>query len=144
MLDEQIIRNVESHLKMYYFYDDEIAELERSLTMQVDNAQDVNSYIQSKNKISQKVANKAINNIIIKDKIEFYKKWKEIIKVVLEEYKETDKLKHDYMIYKFFRQYQIPKIEMLLYIKSTMQNTLRHTIIYRVALLAVQEKLIKL
>lgn len=144
MIDKKIIGIVESNLKLYPNIDKEIEELKEDITMPLEKCKDVNTFIQSKNKIGSQTENEALRNVELYNRIEHLKKWKEIITEVFEKYKREDEKRYTYMDLKFFRKYSIVKIAMKTTYGSTMQNDIRQDIIDYVALLAVREKLIKI
>lgn len=143
MLDKKIVNMVEHYLKLYPYMEQEIRELQEDIE-KPSNSKDVNSFIQSKNKVNRMVENQAINNVQISEKISKCRKWQEIIEEVIEKYKVSQVDRYLYMKLKYFKKYSINAIETELTYGKTMQDRLRQDVVDYLALFAVKEKLIKL
>ena len=82
----RVKRIIRKNLRDYSNFEQIIEDLEKS--KDIVKSRDINSSIQSKNKISNSVEVQAIRNINIDMKIEEIKKWKEIFDLVFEADKE--------------------------------------------------------
>ncbi|MEG2235132.1 MAG: hypothetical protein RR144_01640 [Clostridia bacterium] len=142
MLDKKIVNVVEHYLKLFPYIEQEIRELQEDIEMPIHR--DVNSFIQSKNKVSRMVENQAINNVQISEKISKCRKWQEIIEEVIERYRKNQVDRYLYMKLKYFKKYSINAIETELTFGKTMQDRLRQDVVDYLALFAVKENLIKL
>ena len=103
---------------------------------------DINSSIKSKNKISRATEGQVIKNISIDGKINEYKKWKELIDTVLQDFRKCDKTKLKIVEYKFFGNIPEDIIADELYVsKSTVRSYLKD-IYFEVGILAILNGLI--
>ena len=99
MITKKIKKIIRKKLYEYPIYDRLINELE--LEKDTLEGMDINSSIKSKNNVNRKIENQIIKNISIENKINEYKRWKEIIDNVLQELRKSDKTKLKVIEYKF-------------------------------------------
>lgn len=92
MVAKKVKKIIRKKLYEYPIYDRLINELE--LEKDTVSGGDVNSSIRSKNKISRETEGQVIKNISIDSKINEYKKWKELIDNVLQDFRKCDKTKN--------------------------------------------------
>lgn len=92
MVTKKVKKIIRKKLYEYPIYDRLINELE--LEKDTVSGGDVNSSIRSKNKISRETEGQVIKNISIDSKINEYKKWKELIDNVLQDFRKCDKTKN--------------------------------------------------
>ena len=140
MVTKKVKKIIRKKLYEYPIYDRLINELE--LEKDTTEGGDINSSIRSKNKISRATEGQVIKNISIDSKINEYKKWKELIDNVLQDFRKCDKTKLKIVEYKFFGN--IPEDIMAdeLYIsKSTVRSYLKD-IYFEVGILAILDELI--
>lgn len=91
MVTKKVKKIIRKKLYEYPIYDRLINELE--LEKDTVSGGDINSSIRSKNKISRATEGQVIKNISIDSKINEYKKWKELIDTVLQDFRKCDKTK---------------------------------------------------
>lgn len=140
MVTKKIKKIIRKKLYEYPIYDRLINELE--LEKDSLEGMDINSSIKSKNKISRKTENQIIKNISIDNKINEYRRWKEIIDNVLQELRKSDKTKLKVIEYKFFGNIPEDIIAEELYISRTTVRTYIHDIYFEIGIIAVFENLI--
>ena len=140
MVTKKVKKIIRKKLYEYPIYDRLINELE--LEKDTVNGGDINSSIRSKNKISRATEGQVIKNISIDSKINEYKKWKELIDNVLQDFRKCDKTKLKIVEYKFFGNIPEDIIADELYIsKSTVRSYLKD-IYFEVGILAILDELI--
>lgn len=136
----RIKKFIRKKLYEYPLYDRLIIELEQD--KEIETSKDINSFIQSKNKISNSVESKVIKNIACDQKINEYKKWQKLIDNILQEFRKNDKIKLKIVEYKFFGNIPEDIIAEELYIsKSTVRSYLKD-IYFEVGIMATLEGLI--
>lgn len=138
---KEIMNYVKIKVSEYPKIDSIIEGLE--LNKEIENNRDINSYIQSKNKINRTVEVQAIKNVNIDKKIKEYKKWKEIIKKELEELKETDNEVYKIVVFKF-TGYSFEKIKDELYLGERTVVNLYNDFIVEISLLAIKNGIINI
>ena len=114
-------------------------EMKKELT----NNKDVNSSIQSKNKINREIERQAIKNINIENKIEEYRKWQSIIKNELELIKETDSETYN-IVYSKCLGATFENIENELYLGHRTVTRLYNNFIIEISFLAIKNGLISI
>lgn len=140
MVTKKVKKIIRKKLYEYPIYDRLINELE--LEKDTTEGRDINSSIRSKNKISRATEGQVIKNISIDGKINEYKKWKELIDNVLQDFRKCDKTKLKIVEYKFFGNIPEDIIADELYIsKSTVRSYLKD-IYFEVGILATLNNLI--
>ena len=140
MVTKKVKKIIRKKLYEYPIYDRLINELE--LEKDTVNGGDINSSIRSKNKISRATEGQVIKNISIDSKINEYKKWKELIDNVLQDFRKCDKTKLKIVEYKFFGNIPEDIIADELYIsKSTVRSYLKD-IYFEIGILATFNNLI--
>ena len=140
MVTKKVKKIIRKKLYEYPIYDRLINELE--LEKDTTEGRDINSSIRSKNKISRATEGQVIKNISIDSKINEYKKWKELIDNVLQDFRKCDKTKLKIVEYKFFGNIPEDIIADELYIsKSTVRSYLKD-IYFEVGILAILDELI--
>ena len=140
MVTKKVKKIIRKKLYEYPIYDRLINELE--LEKDTVNGGDINSSIRSKNKISRATEGQVIKNISIDSKINEYKKWKELIDNVLQDFRKCDKTKLKIVEYKFFGNIPEDIIADELYVsKSTVRSYLKD-IYFEVGILAILDELI--
>ena len=140
MVTKKVKKIIRKKLYEYPIYDRLINELE--LEKDTTEGGDINSSIRSKNKISRATEGQVIKNISIDSKINEYKKWKELIDNVLQDFRKCDKTKQKIVEYKFFGNIPEDIIADELYIsKSTVRSYLKD-IYFEVGILAILDELI--
>lgn len=140
MVTKKVKKIIRKKLYEYPIYDRLINELE--LEKDTTEGGDINSSIRSKNKISRATEGQVIKNISIDSKINEYKKWKELIDNVLQDFRKCDKTKLKIVEYKFFGNIPEDIIADELYIsKSTVRSYLKD-IYFEVGILAILDELI--
>ena len=140
MVTKKVKKIIRKKLYEYPIYDILINELE--LEKDTTEGGDINSSIRSKNKISRATEGQVIKNISIDSKINEYKKWKELIDNVLQDFRKCDKTKLKIVEYKFFGNIPEDIIADELYIsKSTVRSYLKD-IYFEVGILAILDELI--
>ena len=124
MVTKKVKKIIRKKLYEYPIYDRLINELE--LEKDTVSGGDINSSIRSKNKISRATEGQVIKNISIDSKINEYKKWKELIDNVLQDFRKCDKTKLKIVEYKFFGNIPEDIIADELYVsKSTVRSYLK-------------------
>lgn len=140
MVTKKVKKIIRKKLYEYPIYDRLINELE--LEKDTTEGRDINSSIRSKNKISRATERQVIKNISIDGKINEYKKWKELIDNVLQDFRKCDKTKLKIVEYKFFGNIPEDIIADELYVsKSTVRSYLKD-IYFEVGILAILNGLI--
>ena len=140
MVTKKVKKIIRKKLYEYPIYDRLINELE--LEKDTVSGGDINSSIRSKNKISRATEGQVIKNISIDSKINEYKKWKELIDNVLQDFRKCDKTKLKIVEYKFFGNIPEDIIADELYVsKSTVRNYLKD-IYFEIGILATLNNLI--
>ena len=140
MVIKKVKKIIRKKLYEYPIYDRLINELE--LEKDTTEGRDINSSIRSKNKISRTTEGQAIKNISIDSKINEYKKWKELIDNVLQDFRKCDKTKLKIVEYKFFGNIPEDIIADELYVsKSTVRSYLKD-IYFEIGILATLNNLI--
>ena len=140
MVTKKVKKIIRKKLYEYPIYDRLINELE--LEKDTVSGGDINSSIKSKNKISRTTEGQAIKNISIDSKINEYKKWKELIDNVLQDFRKCDKTKLKIVEYKFFGNIPEDIIADELYVsKSTVRSYLKD-IYFEIGILATLNNLI--
>lgn len=140
MVTKKVKKIIRKKLYEYPIYDRLINELE--LEKDTVNGGDINSSIRSKNKISRATEGQVIKNISIDSKINEYKKWKELIDNVLQDFRKCDKTKLKIVEYKFFGNIPEDIIADELYVsKSTVRSYLKD-IYFEIGILATLNNLI--
>ena len=140
MVTKKVKKIIRKKLYEYPIYDRLINELE--LEKDTIESRDINSSIRSKNKISRATEGQVIKNISIDSKINEYKKWKELIDNVLQDFRKCDKTKLKIVEYKFFGNIPEDIIADELYVsKSTVRSYLQD-IYFEVGILATLNNLI--
>ena len=140
MVIKKIKKIIRKKLYEYPIYDRLINELE--LERDTIEGMDINSSIRSKNKVNRKIENQIIKNISIENKINEYKRWKEIIDNVLQELRKSDKTKLKVIEYKFLGNVPEDIIAEELYISRTTVRTYIHDIYFEIGIIAIFENLI--
>lgn len=97
---------IKDRLEQYRLYEDEIKKLELLKNCENKNT-DINSWIKSKNKTSDKTGYSAISNIEIERKIKENIKWKTLIDEVIKFYEKDNKLFASIIKNKFY--YHLPE-----------------------------------
>lgn len=140
MVTKKVKKIIRKKLYEYPIYDRLINELE--LEKDTVSGGDINSSIRSKNKISRATEGQVIKNISIDSKINEYKKWKELIDNVLQDFRKCDKTKLKIIEYKFFGNIPEDIIADELYVsKSTVRSYLKD-IYFEIGILATLNNLI--
>lgn len=140
MVTKKVKKIIRKKLYEYPIYDRLINELE--LEKDTVSGGDINSSIRSKNKISRATEGQVIKNISIDSKINEYRKWKELIDNVLQDFRKCDKTKLKIVEYKFFGNIPEDIIADELYVsKSTVRSYLKD-IYFEVGILAILNGLI--
>ena len=140
MVTKKVKKIIRKKLYEYPIYDRLINELE--LEKDTVSGGDINSSIRSKNKISRATEGQVIKNISIDSKINEYKKWKELIDTVLQDFIKCDKTKLKIVEYKFFGNIPEDIIADELYVsKSTVRSHLKD-IYFEIGILATLNNLI--
>ena len=140
MVTKKVKKIIRKKLYEYPIYDRLINELE--LEKDTVSGGDINSSIRSKNKISRATEGQVIKNISIESKINEYKKWKELIDNVLQDFRKCDKTKLKIVEYKFFGNIPEDIIADELYVsKSTVRSYLKD-IYFEIGILATLNNLI--
>lgn len=140
MVTKKVKKIIRKKLYEYPIYDRLINELE--LEKDTVSGGDINSSIRSKNKISRATEGQVIKNISIDSKINEYKKWKELIDNVLQDFRKCDKTKLKIVEYKFFGNIPEDIIADELYVsKSTVRSYLKD-IYFEIGILATLNDLI--
>ena len=140
MVTKEVKKIIRKKLYEYPIYDRLINELE--LEKDTTEGGDINSSIRSKNKISRATEGQVIKNISIDSKINEYKKWKELIDNVLQDFRKCDKTKLKIVEYKFFGNIPEDIIADELYVsKSTVRSYLKD-IYFEIGILATLNNLI--
>lgn len=140
MVTKKVKKIIRKKLYEYPIYDRLINELE--LEKYTVSGGDINSSIRSKNKISRATEGQVIKNISIDSKINEYKKWKELIDNVLQDFRKCDKTKLKIVEYKFFGNIPEDIIADELYVsKSTVRSYLKD-IYFEIGILATLNNLI--
>lgn len=136
----KIKKFIRKKLYEYPLYDRLIKDLE--MDKEAKEGKDVNSFIRSKNKISNSIESQVIRNIACDNKIKEYKQWQELIDNILQDFRKNDKIKLKIVEYKFFGNVPEDIIADELYIsKSTVRSYLKD-IYFEVGILATLEGLI--
>ena len=142
MLEKNIIKIVERQLKEYPYKDRLIEDIYNEMEFLGSRNKDLNSYLQSKGRISSSVENEVMQRSVLEEQINKHRKWKEVIETVLEIYKEYDIQKYNYMKMKFFTGNSVLAIELETTIGGSVQTRYKRDIILYIAIFAAQENLI--
>lgn len=138
----RVKRIVRKNLRDYSNYEKIIENLKNS--KEISRGKDINSSIQSKNKVSNSVEVQAIRNINIDLKIEEIKKWKEIFDLVFEEAKEECSDKEKALEYKYKNNMSLNAILNILNIPpSTLRNWLAEFVL-ECAIYAVDKEIVNI
>lgn len=138
----RVKRIVRKNLRDYSNYEKIIENLKNS--KEIARGKDINSSIQSKNKVSNSVEVQAIRNINIDLKIEEIKKWKEIFDLVFEEAKEECSDKEKALEYKYKNNMSLSAILNILNIPpSTLRNWLAEFVL-ECAIYAVDKEIVNI
>ena len=140
MVTKKVKKIIRKKLYEYPIYDRLINELE--LEKDTVSGGDINSSIRSKNKISRATEGQVIKNISIDSKINEYKKWKELIDNVLQDFRKCDKTKLKIVEYKFFGNIPEDIIADELYVSKTTVRTYINDIYFEIGILATFNNLI--
>lgn len=140
MVTKKVKKIIRKKLYEYPIYDRLINELE--LEKDTIEGRDINSSIRSKNKINRGIESQVIKNISIDNKIKEYKQWKELIDIVLQEFRKCDKTKLKVIEYKFFGNIPEDIIADELYVSKTTVRTYINDIYFEIGLLASFNNLI--
>ena len=140
MVTIKVKKIIRKKLYEYPIYDRLINELE--LEKDTIEGRDINSSIRSKNKINRGIESQVIKNISIDNKIKEYKQWKELIDIVLQEFRKCDKTKLKVIEYKFFGNIPEDIIADELYVSKTTVRTYINDIYFEIGLLASFNNLI--
>ena len=140
MVSKKVKKIVRKKLYEYPIYDRLINELE--LEKDITEGRDINSSIRSKNKINRGIETQVIKSISIDSKINEYKRWKEVIDNVLQEFRKCDKTKLKVIEYKFFGNIPEDIIAEELYVSKTTVRTYINDIYFEIGLLASFNNLI--
>lgn len=136
----KIKKFIRKKLYEYPLYDRLINDLE--MDKETKEGGDINSFIRSKNKISNSIESQVIKNIACDNKIKEYKQWQELIDNILQDFRKNDKIKLKIVEYKFFGNIPEDIIADELYVsKSTVRSYLKD-IYFEVGILATLEGLI--
>lgn len=138
----RVKRIVRKNLRDYSNYEQIIEDLKKS--KDIVKSRDINSSIQSKNKISNSVEVQAIRNINIDMKIEEIRKWKEIFDLVFDEAKEECSDKEKVLAYKYKNNMSTNAILNILNIpQSTLRNWLMEFVL-ECTILAIDRGLVNI
>lgn len=140
MVTKKVKKIIRKKLYEYPIYDRLINELE--LEKDTIEGRDINSSIRSKNKINRGIESQVIKNISIDNKIKEYKQWKELIDIVLQEFRKCDKTKLKVIEYKFFGNIPEDIIADELYVSKTTVRTYINDIYFEIGILASLNNLI--
>jgi len=140
LVSKKVKKIVRKKLYEYPIYDRLINELE--LEKDITEGRDINSSIRSKNKINRGIETQVIKSISIDSKINEYKRWKEVIDNVLQEFRKCDKTKLKVIEYKFFGNIPEDIIAEELYVSKTTVRTYINDIYFEIGLLASFNNLI--
>lgn len=140
MVTKKVKKIIRKKLYEYPIYDRLINELE--LEKDTIEGRYINSSIRSKNKINRGIESQVIKNISIDNKIKEYKQWKELIDIVLQEFRKCDKTKLKVIEYKFFGNIPEDIIADELYVSKTTVRTYINDIYFEIGLLASFNNLI--
>ena len=140
MVTKKLKKIIRKKLYEYPIYDRLINELE--LEKDTVSGVDINSSIRSKNKISRATEGQVIKNISIDSKINEYKKWKELIDTVLQDFRKCDKTKLKIVEYKFFGNIPEDIIADELYVSKTTVRTYINDIYFEVGIQAILNKVL--
>ena len=144
MLEKKVIKIVEKRLKEYPYIDKLIEELENEIEFMANNPKDLNSYIQGKGRVGSRVETEAMRKVSLGEQIERHRKWKDVIEVVLNIYKEYEMQKYNYLKLKFFTGNSILAIEDETTLGASVQTRYKKEITLYIAIFAAQEKLISM
>lgn len=140
MVTKKVKKIIRKKLYEYPIYDRLINELE--LEKDTVSGGDINSSIRSKNKISRATEGQVIKNISIDSKINEYKKWKELIDTVLQDFIKCDKTKLKIVEYKFFGNIPEDIIADELYVSKSIVRSYLKDIYFEIGILATLNNLI--
>lgn len=140
MVTKKVKKIIRKKLYEYPIYDRLINELE--LEKDTVSGGDINSSIRSKNKISRATEGQVIKNISIDSKINEYKKWKELIDNVLQDFRKCDKTKLKIVEYKFFGNIPEDIIADELYVSKSIVRSYLKDIYFEIGILATLNNLI--
>ena len=140
MVTKKVKKIIRKKLYEYPIYDRLINELE--LEKDTVSGGDINSSIRSKNKISRATEGQVIKNISIDSKINEYKKWKELIDTVLQDFIKCDKTKLKIVEYKFFGNIPEDIIADELYVSKSTERSYLKDIYFEIGILVTLNNLI--
>ena len=141
LITKKVEKVITEILQLYPSIDDEIQDIEE---LEFTVNRDINSNIKSKGKINRIVEDEAVFNIISEGNINELLKWKKLVEGVINEYKNIDMEKYMFMKYEFFQKKSRSAIYMTMCISNARQKKLSLEIIYHVAMLGLNEGLLRI
>ena len=128
-------------LRDYFTFDKQIESLQEKLEKE-EIGKDVNSFIKSKNKVSNAVENQVIRKIMLENKINELILCKGIIEDVINGYKKFQEHKYKYIIEKFMYCKTDDEVSKSLYMSTATQYKYKVEIAYQISIIALSKNLI--
>ena len=124
----------------YFVFDEKIKKLKDQL--ETSNSRDINSSIQSKNKVNRSVENEVIKKIVIENKINEIILWRDIVEQVLNQCKKTSKYKYEYYIERFMNRKTDYIIQAEMLMSPNTQSNYKKELVLQISLLGISKNLI--
>lgn len=138
-MSKQKYKQIEYHLYNFKRINMKIDEMKEKLNNFSYN-HSFNKFIKYK---CSNVEREAIKRIELEKKIEKEEKWLELIENVLNEYKDKDKQKYDFIILKYIKKINKTIIERKLKLDFNKQGDMRKEILNHIFFVAVKKNLLK-
>ena len=132
-------KKIENYLYNYNYINTKIKILV-SAKKDYEYKQNYTRYIKNK---SSSLEEQAIRNINIEKRILKLKKWQNLIKDILCEYRKTDKLKYYFIFFKYFKKKEPIIIEKKLNINTKKQKDIRNEILQYIFFVAIKRNILK-
>ena len=138
-MNKSTYRKIEHYLYNYNFIEIQIDNLKAELKDSEFN-QNYTRYIKNK---SSSLEDLIINNDNINQRINKILKWQELISEVLDYYRQNDKLKHKYIVLKYFNRVKQYKILKCLELSFEEEQDIQSEILEYIFFIAVQKNMLK-
>lgn len=133
-MNNSTINKIESYLYNYNYIDAKISTLMSNKCDEEYN-QNYSKYIKNK---SSSLEDQVIRNIDLEQRILKIRKWQNLIKNILEEYKKNNNLKYSFIVLKYFERKNPILIENKLNLDFKQQKKLQKEIVQYIFIVAVK------
>lgn len=138
MLNNSTYRKIEFYLYNYNYIDTMIKNIIANRT-DCEYNQNYTRYIKNK---SSSLEDQVIRNIDLERRIFKINKWKNLIKNILEEYKQTNNLKYSFIFLQYFERQNPIEIENKLNINRKQQKDIKNEILNYIFFCAIQQNML--